>query len=121
MKKSILFISSLIIFAVVLIYTVPNTGVSANKAGCEVYVYIANNSIFEINIMIDGFPEGHILLGTNKTYTLELNGDIAKRMKVNVKYQDPDYIEMKSFNLMTKKLECGQTDSIYVSINQGNK
>jgi len=121
MKKSILFISSIIIFAAVLIYSIPNTGAGANKAGCDVYVYIANNSIFEINIMIDGFPEGHLLIGTNKLYTLELNGDIAKRMKVNVKYQDPDYIEMKSFNLMTKKLECGQTDSIYVSINQGNK
>ena len=121
MKKNIIFLSFLIIITSILIYSLPKNGISANKAGCEVYVYLANNSIFEINISIDGFPEGHLLIGTNKLYTLELNGDIAKRMKVNVKYQDPDYIEMKSFNLMTKKLECGQTDSIYVSINQGNK
>ncbi len=121
MKKTILLFSFLIITCFILIYSTPQSGLSANKAGCEVYVYISNNSIFEINITIDGFGEGHILLGTNKTYTLELNGDIAKRMKVRVQYQDPDYIEMKSFNLMTKKLECGQSDSLYIAINQGNK
>lgn len=92
---------------------------SADKAGCEAYLYIANNSLFEINLTIDGFPSGNLLVGKNKTYTVTLVGDAGKRIKVKAEYQDPDYIDPKSINYVTKtKLECGMSDTIYVAFSK---
>jgi hypothetical protein len=90
---------------------------SADKANCDAYIYVANNSLFElISVTVDGFPSGNLLVGKSKTYTVSLAGDVGKRIKVKVDYQDPDYIDPKSINYVTKtKLECGMTDTVYVA------
>jgi hypothetical protein len=86
------------------------------KAGCEAYIYISNNSLFEINLSIDGVGIGNLLVGKSKTFKVELLNDTPKKIKVKVEYQDPDYIDPKSFYLLTKtKIECGQSDSMYVA------
>jgi hypothetical protein len=92
---------------------------SADKAGCDAFLYISNNSLFEINVTIDGFPSGNLLVGKSKTYTVNLANDAGKRIKVKVDYQDPDYIDPKSINYVTKqKLECGGSDSVFVSFSK---
>jgi hypothetical protein len=89
---------------------------AADKAGCEAYIYIANNSLFECTIYIDGMGYGNLLVGKNKTYKVELLNDTPKRYKVKVEYYNPNYIEPRSYYLLTKgKLECGQTDSMYIA------
>ncbi len=92
---------------------------AADKAGCEAYLYIANNSLFEINLTIDGFPSGNLLVGKNKTYTINLANDAGKRIKVKAEYLDPDYIDPKAINYVTKtKIECGMSDTIYVAFSK---
>lgn len=86
------------------------------KAGCEAYLYISNNSLFEIDLSIDGVGIGNLLVGKSKIYKVELLNDTPKKIKVKVSYLDPDYIDPKSFYLLTKtKIECGQTDTMYVA------
>jgi hypothetical protein len=115
MKKLIKFSLTLTVITVISILFSNDDAVSG-KAGCEAYLYISNNSLFEINVTVDGFPSGNLLVGKNKTYTIDLAGDAGKRIKVKVEYQDPDYIEPKSINYVTKtKLECGMTDTVYVA------
>ena len=115
MKNSIK-ITIIIIIAAASFIGLSSNNAAADKAGCEAYLYISNNSLFEINLTIDGFPSGNLLVGKNKTYTINLAGDVGKRIKVKVDYQDPDYIDPKSINYVTKtKLECGMTDTVYVS------
>ncbi len=92
---------------------------SADKAACDAFLYISNNSLFEINVTIDGFPSGNLLVGKSKTYTVSLTNDAGKRIKVKVEYQDPDYIDPKSINYVTKqKLECGGSDSVFVAFSK---
>ena len=92
---------------------------SADKAGCDAYIYVSNNSLFEINLTVDGFPSGHLLIGKSKTYTINLANDTGKRIKVKVEYLDPDYIEPKSIIYVTKqKVECGMSDSVYVAFSK---
>jgi len=89
---------------------------AADKCGCEAYIYIANNSLFECTIYIDGVGYGNLLVGKNKTYKVELLNDTPKRIKVKVEYYNPNYIEPKSYYFLTKgKLECGQTDTMYIA------
>lgn len=91
----------------------------AGKANCEAYIYVSNNSLFEINLTIDGFPSGNLLVGKSKTYTINLQNDQGKRIKVKVEYQDPDYIDPKSINYVTKtKVECGGSDSVFVAFSK---
>lgn len=85
-------------------------------SGCEAFIYIANNSLFECTLTIDGFNIGNLLVGKSKIYKVELLNDTPKKIKVKVEYLDPDYIEPKSYFLVTKnKLECGVTDSLYIA------
>ena len=75
--------------------------------------------LFEINITIDGFPSGNLLVGKSKTYTVNLADDAGKRIKVKVEYQDPDYIDPKAITYVTKqKLECGKSDSVFVAFSK---
>lgn len=112
--KQLLKISS-IIFAILLVYFAFSGNAKADKA-CDAFIIISNNSLFEINLTIDGFPSGNLLVGKTKTYTVTLNGDTPKKIKVKAEYQDPDYIEPKSIIFVTKnKLECGVTDTMYVA------
>jgi hypothetical protein len=113
--RTIIFLFVVFLIGIFLTYNIPQNGYSADKAGCEAYLYISNNSLYEINLTIDGFGFGHLLVGTNKTYSLELLNDVPKKMKVKVEYQDPDFIEARSFYYISKKLECGQGDSIFVA------
>jgi hypothetical protein len=93
---------------------------SADKANCDAWIYVANNSLFElISVTVDGFPSGNLLVGKNKTYTVSLAGDVGKRIKVKVEYQDPDYIDPKSIIYVTKtKIECGGSDSVFVAFSK---
>ena len=118
MKKIITY--SLILLTVTLIsMTFSAKEASADKANCEAYLYISNNSLFEINLTIDGFPSGNLLVGKNKTYTINLANDAGKRIKVKVEYQDPDYIDPKAITYVTKqKVECGMSDTIYVAFSK---
>ena len=115
MKKSIkIFILTLAILAAYFGFSANNA--SAGKAACDAFLYISNNSLFEINVTIDGMPSGNILVGKNKTYTVSLSNDTPKKIKVKVEYQDPDYIDPKSINYVTKeKMECGKTDSMFIA------
>lgn len=115
MKKIIRYSS--VIFAIIAISLVfSEKDAFADKAACDAYLYISNNSLFEITLTIDGFPSGNLLVGKNKTYTVSLANDAAKKIKVKVEYQDPDYIDPKSINYLTKeKLECGKSDSMFIS------
>ena len=112
MKKIINTSIILLTAAIITLAFTPNEA-SADKAGCDAFLYIANNSLFEINLTIDGFPSGNLLVGKNKTYTVTLAGDTGKRIKVKAEYLDPDYIDPKTINYVTKtKLECGMSDTI---------
>lgn len=108
---------SSIFFAITLIsFIFSSNDAAANKSGCEAYLYISNNSLFEINITIDGFPSGSLFVGKSKTYNIDLAGDTPKKIKVKVEYQDPDYIDPKAINYITKtKLECGKSDSMFIA------
>ncbi|HEY3249732.1 MAG TPA: hypothetical protein VGK25_01310 [Ignavibacteria bacterium] len=114
MMKQLLKIFS-ITLAVLLIYFAFSENAKADKA-CDAFIIISNNSLFEINLTVDGMPSGNLLVGKTKTYTVTLNGDVAKRVKVKAEYQDPDYIDPKALNFVTKsKIECGQTDTMYIA------
>lgn len=115
MRKSIKYISALLIIAAITFVYASNEA-KADKAACDAFLYISNNSLFEINLTIDGFPSGNLLVGKSKTYTLSLQNDAAKKIKVKAEYQDPDYIDPKSINFVTKnKIECGGSDSLFIS------
>lgn len=89
----------------------------AGKAGCNAYMYVANNSLFEINVFIDNVGVGNVLMGKTKTFTYEISSDSPKRVKVKCTYQDPDFIDPKAINYVTKtKVECEQTDTVYFGI-----
>ncbi|HMQ80672.1 MAG TPA: hypothetical protein PKE39_15395 [Ignavibacteria bacterium] len=91
----------------------------AGKANCDAFIYVSNNSLFEINLTIDGFPSGNLLVGKSKTYTINLANDQGKRIKVKVEYQDPDYIDPKAIIYVTKqKVECGGSDSVFVAFSK---
>ena len=108
----------IVIVSSVYIFTAGNSA-AAGKAGCNVYIYVANNSLFEINLTIDGLGMGHLLVGKSKTYNIELLNDTAKKIKLKAEYQDPDFIDPKGLNYITHtKLECGQSDSIYVAFSK---
>jgi hypothetical protein len=112
--KNLIRISSIIIAAIAIYLTFSETA-KADKA-CDAFIIISNNSLFEINLTVDGMPSGNLLVGKTKTYTVSLNGDVAKKVKVKAEYQDPDYIDPKALNFVTKtKIECGQTDTMYIA------
>ena len=110
----------LIITAVltIIIYSLSSTDSSAiSKSNCEAYMYVANNSLFEINVFIDNVGVGNVLTGKSKTFTYTISTDSPKRVKTKCTYQDPDYIDPRSINFVTKtKVECGQTDTAYFAI-----
>jgi len=110
------FLKTLLILIPVLltILLYPNQS-TASKAGCEVYIYISNNSLFACNLKIDDFDMGTLNPGKAKTYTTELLNDTPKKIKVKVIYDNPDYLESRSYFLLTKKMECGQSDSLYIA------
>ena len=92
---------------------------SSSEANCDAFIYVSNNSLFEINLTIDGFSMGNLLVGKSKTYTINLANDVGKRIKVKVDYQDPDYIDPKSITFVTKgKVECGGSDSVFVAFSK---
>ena len=92
------------------------SGGPAVRAGCEAYIYIANNSTFECRVQVDGIPQtGSMLPSKVRTFPVELLNDAAKRVKVKIIYDDPDYLEPKSYVMVTKSLSCGQTDSLYIA------
>ena len=111
-------------FSVIAIISVLYIGFSAvnadaGKANCEAYIYVSNNSLFEITLTIDGFPSGNLLVGKSKTYTINLQNDQGKRIKVKAEYQDPDYIDPKAITYVTKqKVECGGSDSVFVAFSK---
>lgn len=88
---------------------------AAKRAGCKAYIYIANNSLFACTLNIDGFNYGTLLIGKSKVYKIELLNDAPKKIKVKVYYDDPDFLDPKSYILLTKKLECEQTDTVYIA------
>ena len=51
----------------ILYYSYTPESKAADKTGCEAYLYIANNSLFECTIYIDGMGYGNLLVGKNKT------------------------------------------------------
>ena len=111
-------------FSVIAIISILYIGFSAaeadaGKANCDAYIYVSNNSLFEINLTIDGFPSGNLLVGKSKTYTVYLQNDQGKRIKVKAEYQDPDYIDPKAITYVTKqKVECGGSDSVFVAFSK---
>jgi hypothetical protein len=112
--KTIISLISLLILSGILFFS--NNSTNARNAGCEAYLYISNNSLFEVTLTIDGIGAGNLLIGKNRTYTVDLLNDTPKKIKVKVEWLDPDYIEPKSYYILTKgKLECGQTDSMYIA------
>lgn len=83
MKKTLRYTSILAaILMISFIFSFDNA--SADNAACDAYIYISNNSLFEINLTIDGFPSGNLLVGKSKTYTVSLANDAGKRIKVKV-------------------------------------
>ena len=116
MKTIISSISLIILICAVLLMQGTTPAGASGRAGCEVYIYISNNSLFECTLTVDGIGVGTLLIGKNKTYKVELLNDTPKKIKVKVEWLDPDYIEPKSYYLLTKtKIECGQTDSLYIA------
>ncbi|RPI18246.1 MAG: hypothetical protein EHM58_06375 [Ignavibacteriae bacterium] len=116
MKKLFGLLIAFALLSAIFYYSDVNNSVAADKAGCEAYIYIANNSMFECDLSIDGVGIGTLLVGKNKTYKVELLNDTPKKIKVKISYLNPDYIEPKSYYLLTKtKLECGQSDSMYIA------
>ncbi len=111
--SSKIFISAVII-AISLYLLNINESSAVNKAGCDAYMYVANNSLFEINVFIDNVGVGNVLTGKSKTFTYSVTSDSPKRVKTRCEYSDPDFIDPKSINYVTKtKVECGQTDTVY--------
>lgn len=109
------------IAAVISVFYIGFTAINADagKANCEAYIYVSNNSLFEITLTIDGFPSGNLLVGKSKTYTINLQNDQGKRIKVKAEYQDPDYIDPKAITYVTKqKVECGGSDSVFVAFSK---
>lgn len=118
MKKTLRY-SSILAAIILISITFSFDNASADNSACDAYIYISNNSLFEVNLTIDGFPSGNLLVGKSKTYTVSLANDAGKRIKVKVDYQDPDYIDPKSINYVLKqKLECGMSDSVFVSFSK---
>jgi len=108
---------SIIILACAVIFTsnAPRAGTS-DKAGCKAYIYIANNSLFDCYLRVDDFDVGKLLISKTKIYEVELLNDEPRKIKVKVSWNDPDYLERRSYFLVTRsKLECGQTDSMYIA------
>ncbi len=118
MRKTPAFLTiSFLLIAVIIGFT--SSVAKSGKANCEAYLYISNNSLFEINVTVDGFPSGNLLVGKSKTYTVNLANDQGKRIKVKVEYQDPDYIDPKAITYVTKqKVECGGSDSVFVAFSK---
>lgn len=118
MKNTLKLFSAAAIIAILFI-GISAADANAGKANCEAYIYVSNNSLFEINLTIDGFPSGNLLVGKSKTYTINLQNDQGKRIKVKAEYQDPDYIDPKAINYVTKtKVECGGSDSVFVAFSK---
>lgn len=116
MKKLIKIIFVLMLGTAAVFYLKIDNGYASKRAGCEVYIYIANNSTFDCKIQVDGIQQvGSMLPSKVKTYTSDLPNDTPRKIKVKVFYDDPDYMEPKSYILLTHKLECGQTDSLYIA------
>jgi hypothetical protein len=116
MKKFAFYVFFIALFSTVTYYFSTENSIAADRAGCDAYIYIANNSLFECDLSIDGVGIGNLLVGKNKTFKVELLNDTPKKIKVKVSYLNPDYIEPKSYFLVTKtKLECGQSDSMYIA------
>ena len=116
MKTSITALS-IIILACAVIFTAntPQAGAS-DRAGCKAYIYIANNTLFDCYLTVDDFGVGTLMISKTKIYEVELLNDEPRRIKVKVAWNDPNYIERRSYFLVTKgKLECGQTDSMYIA------
>jgi hypothetical protein len=103
---------------ILIIYSLSNTDSAATqKSGCDAYMYVANNSLFEINVFIDNVGVGNVLTGKTKTFTYTISSDSPKRVKTKCTYQDPDYIDPRAINFVTHtKVECGQTDTVYFGI-----
>jgi len=118
MKNTLKLFSAIAVISVLYIgFSAANA--DAGKANCDAYIYVSNNSLFEINLTIDGFPSGNLLVGKSKTYTIKLQNDQGKRIKVKADYQDPDYIDPKSIIYVTKqKVECGGSDSVFVAFSK---
>ncbi len=116
MKTIITSISLIIIICAAVLTSGTAKSNASGRAGCEAYIYIANNSLFDCPLTVDGIGVGTLRIGKNKIYTVELLNDTPRKIKVKVEWLDPDYIEAKSYYLLTKgKLECGQTDSMYIA------
>lgn len=110
-----IFKSIFIITAVAAICVFFSDNAQAGKA-CDASIIISNNSLFEITLTVDGMPSGNLLVGKTKVYPVSLQNDTPRKIKVKVEYLDPDYIEPKSINFVTKnKVECGMTDTVYVA------
>ena len=104
-----------VFFTIILFYIAFSPNAQADRA-CDAFIIISNNSLFEINLTVDGMPSGNLLVGKTKTYTVILSNDTPKKVKVKVEYQDPDYIDPKAILFVTKnKLECGMTDTMYIA------
>src|SRR3989442_12752568 len=104
MKKLIKIIFVLILILAAVFYLKINNGYASKRAGCEVHIYIANNSRFDCQIQIDGIQQvGKMFPSNIRLYTAELAYDKPKKLNVKVIYEDPDYIEPKSYILITHK------------------
>ena len=114
MKRTIRLISAALLITVTSYLFNFNQSPAVSKAGCDAYMYVANNSLFEINVYIDNVGVGNVLIGKTKTFTYERISDSPKRVKVKCMYQDPDFIDPRSIFFVTKTaVECGQTDTVY--------
>lgn len=105
---------SLVVAAIFYIKT--NDGYASKRAGCQAFIYIANNSTFECRIQIDGISQtGTMLPSKVKTFSTELLNDKSKRVKVKIFYENPDYLESMSYVMITHELQCGLTDTMYIA------
>jgi hypothetical protein len=118
--KSTIKLLALSLLLTSIVYSVNvSTSEATSKTGsdayiCDAYMYVANNSLFEINVYIDNVGVGNVLTGKSKTFTYTLSSDTPKKVKTKCTYQDPDYIDPKSVMYVTKtKVECGQSDTVY--------
>lgn len=114
--KSITKLSILLIFLIASVYFISvNDSNASAKGDCDVYIYVANNSMFDVNIFIENVGVGRVLMSGNKTFTFNLATATAKRLKIRAEYSDPDFIDPRSINYVThQKIDCGMSDSIYV-------
>ena len=104
MKTSITALSIIILACAVIFTANTQQAGASDRAGCKAYIYIANNSLFDCYLTVDDFGVGTLMISKTKIYEVELLND------------DPNYIERRSYFLVTKgKLECGQTDSMYIA------